>query len=34
MVLIENSNELKKELEIDKDLKFKSQTDTEVITLC
>ena len=30
--IIENSNELKKELEL-KGLKFKSQTDTEVITL-
>ena len=30
--IIENSDELKKELEI-KGLKFKSQTDTEVITL-
>ena len=30
--IIENSNELKKELEIE-GLKFKSQTDTEVITL-
>ena len=30
--IIENSDELKKELE-NKGLKFKSQTDTEVITL-